>query len=374
MLKRHYKDLLGLFNRRQVLIIYGARRTGKTTLLKTFLKNSQLKTRYDTGDSLTIRKLFSEVDLNEIIDYASGYDIIAIDEAQEIPDISRGVKLIADHTDTKVILTGSSSFKLAQDIGEPLTGRKRTIKLFPFSQSELIKTHNPHDLKENLRQYLVYGTYPEVVTSSNNKEKSIILKELVDSYLLKDILSHDRIKSPKVLVQLLKLLAFQIGSEVSLNELARKTSVDVKTIARYLDLLEKCFVIFKLPPFSSNLRKSISAKSKYFFVDNGIRNALISQFAPVDERIDTGALFENFIIVERMKKLTYDDFYGNLYFWRDYNGREINFIEEIDGKLNVAEIKFSSKKQPKLPAPWLEKYGDSNFIVVNSKNYLKFVL
>ena len=165
MLKRHYENLLELFNRRQVLIVYGARRTGKTTLVKAFLDNSRFKTRYDTGDSLTIRRLFTEADLHDMLEYASGYDIVAIDEAQEIPNVSRGVKLIADHTDTKVILTGSSSFKLSQDIGEPLTGRKRTIKLFPFSQSELIMTRNPHDLKAGLREYLVYGSYPEVVTA-----------------------------------------------------------------------------------------------------------------------------------------------------------------------------------------------------------------
>lgn len=373
MLKRYYNDLSNLFTRRNVLVIYGARRTGKTTLLKEFLANSNMSSRYDTGDNINIRQLFEEARYDDLIDYAGDYDLIAIDEAQEILNISKSIKILADHTDTKIILTGSSSFKIAQDIGEPLTGRKRSVKLFPFSISELRLNYSKFDIKNNLEKYMLYGTYPEIITGKHKKEKILILNELVESYLLKDIFAHERIRSPKVLVQILKLLAYQIASEVSMNELARKTGVDVKTVSRYLDMLEKCFVIFRLTPYSRNLRNEITSKSKFYFWDLGIRNALISQFAPLSDRIDNGAMFENFIIIERMKKHTYEDFYGSIYFWRQRNGREIDLIEEIDGKQIAVEIKFSPTKKPKLPNAWLTAYPDAEFKVINRENFLNFI-
>lgn len=374
MLKRYYNDLLKLCNRRKVLIIYGARRTGKTTILNHFIDSINMKVRFDTGDNIKIRNLFGEGDFNEIIEYASEYELIIIDEAQEIPDIGKALKIIADHSDTKIIVTGSSSFKISQTLGEPLTGRKRTVTLYPMSQMELNLKYNRYELKERLNEYLLFGSYPEVVTSSTKSEKIHILQELVDSYLLKDILSHERIKSPKVLMQILKLLSFQIGSEVSLNELSGKVMMDVKTVSRYLDLLERCFVIMKLQPFSSNLRKEVTSKCKYYFWDLGVRNALISQFAPLEDRIDTGHLFENFIITERFKKLKYQDYYGNLYFWRHYAGQEIDLIEEVDGKLTAVEIKFSAKKKPTIPSKWKEGYPDAEYTSINPDNYINFLI
>ena len=374
MLKRHYNNLLDLCNRRQVLIIYGARRTGKTTILNEFIKSVNMKLRFDTGDNITIRNLLGEGDFQEILNYTSGYELILIDEAQEIPNIGKALKLIADHTDTTVIVTGSSSFQISQTVGEPLTGRKVTVTLYPMSQMELNLEYNRYELKEHLNEYLLFGLYPEVVTADNKSEKIQILQELVDSYLLKDILSHERIKSPKVLVQIVKLLAFQIGSEVSLNELSTKVSMDIKTVGRYLDLLEKCFVIFKLRPFSSNLRKELTSKCKYYFWDTGVRNALISQFAPLEERVDAGSLFENFIITERFKKLRYQNYYGSLYFWRHYNGQEIDLIEEADGKMTAIEIKFSSKKKPGIPSMWKQGYPDSEYRIINSDNYIDFLI
>ena len=372
MLKREYKNLLTLCNRRKILIIYGARRTGKTTLLNSFLKSSNLKYKLDTGDNLRLQSLFSECDLQKLVDYVSDYQLLAIDEAQEIPNVGKALKIISDHSNIIVIATGSSSFKLSQKIGEPLTGRKVTVTLFPISQKELRFHYNKYELREKLDDFLIFGSYPEVVTAKTKQEKIEILKELVESYLLKDILNHEKIKSPKVLLQIIKLLAFQIGNEVSLNEIAAQVQVDVKTVSRYLTLLEKCFVIKNLSAYSTNLRKEVATKNKYMFLDNGVRNAVISQFACLEDRNDSGQLFENFVIMERIKKLSYEKFYGNLYFWRNYNGQEIDLVEEIDGKLSAIEIKI--KKIVKPPSNWVKNYPKADFKVITSDNYLDFVL
>lgn len=372
MLKREYENLLNLFNQRSVLIIVGARRTGKTTLLNNFLKKSKLKYKLSTGDSLKLQSLFSSCDMDDILEFVEGYDLLAIDEAQEIQNIGKSLKIISDYSKVRVIATGSSSFRLSQNIGEPLTGRKNTIILYPLSQKELFSHYNKNELKEKLDDFLIFGSYPEILTAKTKKEKINILNELVDSYLLKDILSHEKIKSPKALMQILKLLSFQVGKEVSINEISAQVRLDVKTVSRYFDLLEKCFVIKPLSAFSSNLRKEVSTKKKFFFIDNGVRNALISQFAKPNERNDTGQLFENFIIMERIKKLSFKSYYGNLFFWRNYNGQEIDLVEEIDGKLRAVEIKYNKTAKP--PSGWLENYPDAAFKVITKNNYLNFIL
>ncbi len=372
MLKREFNNLLNLFNRRKILIIFGARRTGKTTLLNNFLKTSNLKYKLDTGDSLRLQMLFSDCDIKKILEYVSDYELIALDEAQEIPDIGQALKIISDYSNVKVIATGSSSFRLSQKTGEPLTGRKVTVTLYPISQKELRSHYNKYELREKLNEFLIFGSYPEVVTAKTKQEKIDILKELVDSYLLKDILTHEKIKSPKVLLQIVKLLAFQIGNEVSLNEIATQVQVDVKTVSRYFDLLEKCFVIKTISAYSTNLRKEITTKNKYIFYDNGVRNAIISQFAELDDRNDIGQLFENFVITERIKKLSYEKFYGNIYFWRNYNGQEIDLVEEIDGKLSAVEIKLNKIVKP--PSNWMKNYPKADFKVITTDNYLDFVL
>lgn len=375
MIERTYHDLGSLIEDGKVLIIYGARQVGKSTMLEAFLKTTTLKYRLDTGDNLRIGSLLSSGDFDEILEYAAGYDLIAIDEAQEIKGIGRALKIIVDHhSHIKIIATGSSSFNLSQKVGEPLTGRKITKILYPLSQQELLKESNRFELKEKLEDFLLFGSYPEVVTAQSRAKKIRVLNELVDSYLLKDLFQYEKIKSPKVLIQLLKLLAFQIGNEVSLNELSNKTRVDVKTIARYLDLFEKSFVIHSLGGFSRNLRKEITSKRKYYFLDVGIRNALISQFNSPDNRDDLGALFENFCFMERIKKHAYEEYYGNHYFWRTYDGQEIDFVEECDGILSAFECKYSERKKPKAPKSWIETYKNSSFTVVNRKNYLDFVL
>lgn len=374
MIKRVY-NLKELLKPKKVLVIYGPRRIGKTTLLEDYLTHSKLRYKLDSGDNIRTRQVLSSQDFQTILDYTAGYDLIAIDEAQQIPDIGMGLKIIVDHApNTMVIATGSSSFDLAGAIGEPLTGRKTTITLYPLSQIELLSIHNRHELKERLEDFLVFGSYPEVITSRSRKDKIAILEEIVNSYLLKDILALDRIKGARVLLDLLKLLAFQVGSQVSFNELATQLKIDVKTVARYLDLLEKGFVIRRIGGFSRNLRKEVVSKAKYYFLDNGIRNAVISQFNPLDARNDVGILWENFLVVERLKKCAYQDIYGTFYFWRTYDGQEIDLVEEREGKLFGYEFKWSDKKKEKVPKDWLISYDNAEFEVISRSNYLEFIL
>ena len=286
-----------------------------------------------------------------------------------------GLKIIVDQLPgVRVIVTGSSSFELAGQIGEPLTGRKRTLTLYPLSQSELLSIHNRFELKERLEDFLIYGTYPEVVLSSTQKEKIEVIAEITNSYLVKDILAFDRVKNSKILLDLLKLLAFQVGSEVSLTEIGTQLGVDYKTIQRYLDLLEKAFVIIRLGGFSRNLRNEVTNKAKYYFMDNGIRNALIAQFNSVDRRNDIGQLWENFIFIERLKHRTYRSMYANLYFWRTYDQQEIDMVEERDGNLHGYEAKWSAGRTIHAPRNWSSGYPEAKYEVITPENYQKFVM
>jgi hypothetical protein len=374
MIKRTY-NLGQLIKPNKVLVIYGPRQVGKTTLLNNFLSGCKLKYKLDSGDNIRVQQILSSGDFNEILEYASGYDLIAIDEAQQIPNVGTGLKIIVDQIpDIMVIATGSSSFDLAGAIGEPLTGRKKTITLYPVSQQELALMHNRYELKDRLEDFLVFGSYPEVVTAKTRKEKIDVLEELVNSYLLKDVIALERIKGPRVLLDLLKLLAFQAGSQVSLNELATQVKLDVKTVGRYLDIFEKAFVIKRIGGFSRNLRKEIVSKAKYYFLDNGIRNAVISQFNSIDSRNDVGILWENFVAVERLKKCAYQDMYGSFYFWRTYDGQEIDMVEEREGMLYGYEFKWSERKKRKAPKDWKGTYRNAEFMIINRENYLDYIL
>lgn len=373
MLKRIY-NLETLVRPGKVLIVYGPRRSGKTTLLKDYLSKTKLKYKLDSGDNIKTQQILGSQDFSQILEYVSGYDLLAIDEAQYIPNIGMGLKILVDQKPKlKVVVTGSSSFDLAQKTGEPLTGRKRVATLYPFSQVELLEKYNRYELKENLDNFLIFGSYPEAELAKSNKEKAIVLGEIATSYLLKDILSIERIKGPRQLWDLLKLLSFQIGNEVSLNELAAQVQLDVKTINRYLDILEKAFVVKKITGFSRNLRKEASKKAKYYFLDNGVRNAVIDQFNPLDSRDDAGVLFENFLASERIKANTFKNRLGPTYFWRTYDGQEIDWVEERQGKLFGFEFKWSAKSKTKAPKDW-GRYKNSQFKVVSKENYLEFLL
>ncbi|MBU0571884.1 MAG: ATP-binding protein [Candidatus Omnitrophica bacterium] len=375
MIKRIYDTLDDFISPNKCLIIYGARQVGKTTLLKTFLSDKKFKYRFDSGDNIRLQNVLSSQDFSKILEYARGYELLVIDEAQQIPNIGMGLKIIVDQIPgIKIIATGSSSFDLANQVGEPLTGRKRTLTLYPIAQKELLYHHNKFDLKQMLDDFLVFGSYPEVITANSRDEKIELLTELTNSYILKDILALERIKSSKILLDLLKLIAFQVGNLVSLNELANQLHIDIKTVSRYLDLLEKTFVITRLGGFSRNPRNEITNKSKYYFVDNGIRNAVISQFNPVDSRNDLGALWENFIIIERLKNRSYSNIYGSSYFWRNYNQKEIDLIEDRGGSLFARECKWSKTKRDSAPKDWKQKYPAADFMTITPDNYLDFIV
>jgi predicted AAA+ superfamily ATPase len=375
MITRAYEPLEQYLEPNKVLVIYGPRRVGKTTLLQNHLTQTSLRYRLAIGDDLPTQQLLSSQDVKRIKEYLEGYALFAIDEAQYVPNIGRALKIIVDQIPGMyVIATGSSSFELAGQIGEPLTGRKRTLLLYPISQLEMLPLYNRFDLRQGLEDYLVYGTYPEVVLAHTRRAKIDIISEIAGSYLLKDILAFERVRSSRKLWDLVKLLAFQVGSEVSLNEVSNSLGIDVKTVQHYLDLLEKAFVIFRLGGFSRNLRKEITQKAKYYFFDNGLRNAVIAQFNRLDQRNDVGQLWENFMIVERLKVLEYFSTIANLYFWRTYDQQEVDLVEEREGKLHGYEFKWSQTKPIAPPKDWLSTYDNADFAVITPENYQELIL
>src|SRR3989338_1314640 len=373
-IKRFYEDLNSYFEQNRALIILGPRRVGKTTLLNDFLTRTSLRYKLDSGDNMKTQHVLGSQDFAEIREYAAGYELIAIDEAQRIPAIGQVLKIIVDQIPgTRVIVTGSSSFELSGQVGEPLTGRKTTLTLFPVAALELANHYNRHELEEHMPEQLVFGSYPEVITAVARSDKARILEELLNSYVLKDILELERVKGSKTLFDLLRLVAYQLGSEVSLSELGTQLGIDTKTVGRYLDLLEKSFVLFNLRGFSRNLRKEVTKKSKYFFYDLGIRNATISNFNAVSDRNDVGALWENFVILERLKKRSYHRIYANKYFWRTWDHHEVDLVEEREGRIFGYECKHSRTagegakvRQAAVP--------DGAFEVISRENYLDFIL
>ncbi|NCB09595.1 MAG: ATP-binding protein [Bacteroidia bacterium] len=311
-INRAFSQIEPLLKPNKVVVIYGPRRVGKTTLLNEFLKTTKLKYRLDSGENIRIQEILGSQDFKKIGEYIGGNELIAIDEAQNIKGIGLGLKIIVDNfPGIKVIATGSSSFDLAGQIGEPLVGRKTTINLYPFAQLELAQEQNAFDLKQKLEDFLLFGSYPNVYTAKTKDEKISALNDIADSYLLKDVLAIDRVKKPKIIIDLVKMLALQIGSEVSLTELAQNLSVNLNTIAKYLDILEKGFVIISCGALRRNLRNEIRGKKKYYFYDNGVRNALLSQFNGLSLRNDTGALWENFIFTEREQEFYKEKGFNN---------------------------------------------------------------
>lgn len=371
---RTYEQLDNYLQPNKVLIIFGARQIGKTTLLNKYLASTRYKYKLDSGDNLLTQHALSQASFQDILDYVAGYELIAIDEAQKIPNIGQCLKIMVDQVPgLRVIATGSSSFELLGQVGEPLTGRKRTLTLFPIAQLELANMFNVFELRQRLEQWLIYGGYPEVVVANTLEEKREHISEIAHSYLLKDILELEKIKNSKTLIDLLRLLALQVGSEVSLTELGQSLMIDAKTVARYLDLLEKSFVIYNLRGFSRNLRKEITKKSKYYFYDNGIRNAIIANFNPIELRNDVGQLWENFLVIERLKRQHYQNIYANNYFWRTWDQKEIDWIEEREGKLFGFEFKWG-KQKVKAPKEWLQTYNNATFEIIDRDNYFEFVI
>ncbi len=359
---------------RKVNVILGIRRSGKTSLLEKFLEAYEHKYLFLNGDDIQAQGLLSGQSITQFQNLLAGYKLLVIDEAQQVPNIGLNLKLIIDHIkDVTVLVTGSSLFDLDQKLGEPLTGRKKTFKLFTIAQLELNAYENPLESSANLDNRLVYGSYPEVITAINNHEKEIYLREIVNSYLLKDILVYDGIKNSSKIYKILQLLAYQVGKEVAFDELATHVSMSKNTVEKYLDLLEKNFILYKLSSFSSNPRKELSKKKRFYFHDNGIRNALINNFNPLSIRNDVGELWENYIFYERMKFLEYNDIFVNRYFWRTYDQQEIDLVEEKNQCLSAFEVKYSSKAKYKFSKYWLEHYPEAVNQLIHKDNYMEFI-
>ena len=377
-IKRYYLDRISsMLQPGRVLAIYGARRSGKTTLIEDFLK-TWTDGRYflGTGEDRAVKEVLGSSDVNLIRSSFSGYSLIVIDEAQAISNVGAGLKLLVDTLpEVKVIASGSSSFQLASGIGEPLTGRRRTATLYPIAAMELEAEFGGMALQQRLDELLVYGSYPEVLTTENAQDKAEALHELCNSYLFKDILAFERLRNADKIHRLLSLLAFQVGKEVSITELGTALGLNRLTVERYIDLLEKTFVIFRIPGFSRNLQSEVTKTSRYYFRDNGIMNAVVNNFNPLSMRNgnDIGALWENFIVTERMKKQEYSRVISNNYFWRTYKRQEIDLVEERGGQLYGYEIKYG-KAKPSAPSLWKENYPDATYQVISRQNYADFII
>lgn len=358
--------------KKRVIILYGPRRVGKTTLLKKFLE-SQEDYIFVSGEDIFVQKALSSQSVEKLKSYIGEKKLLVIDEAQYISNIGLNLKLIVDQIeDVTVIATGSSTFDLLRQVGEPLTGRQTVVRMFPISQIELNQIESTAQIEAHLEDRMIYGSYPEVLTQSGEREKQEYLKELVTSYLFKDILAFEGLKKSKKIVDLLTLLAFQIGKEVSHSEIATQLSINRATVERYLDILQGVFILHNIRGFSRNLRKEVTKTSRYYFYDNGIRNALINNFNKLNLRNDVGELWENYLVVERIKKQEYQSLWSNNYFWRTYDQKEIDWVEEREGSLFAYEFKWG-KEKVKAPKLWQETYKGASFEIINPKNYLNFI-
>lgn len=371
---RYYeKQFHNLLKPGNVLVIYGPRRAGKTSLIQKFLNAFVGRYFQGTGEDMLLADVFASQSVQRLVSHFSGYDLVVIDEAQYIPDIGLGLKMLVDHMPSvSVIASGSSSFDLSNKIGEPLTGRQKILLLFPISVLEWQEQFGTMDVMQKLEDFLVFGMFPEVLQMPNIQDKIEYLNTLRDSYLLKDVLILENIRNAAKLTRLLQLLAYQIGKHVSLSELAGQLGLSKQTVERYLDLLEKVFIIKRVGGFSRNLRKEITKSNRYYFLDNGIRNALINNFNSLSSRDDVGMLWENFIFAERLKRNTYLRRFANYYFWRTYNGQEVDLVEEEGGRLNGYELTWNPKRK-RLPKLWLDTYKNATFEIIHSQNFLDFV-
>ena len=361
-----YKTIENKLFAGKIIILTGARQVGKTTLLKQLLRQKE-GVLWLNGDELQVQNLFANASADRLLSEFSNSKIVILDEAQRIENIGLRLKLIADSdSEVQVIATGSSAFELANKVNEPLTGRKWEYQMFPLSFGEMVAHHGKLKEMRMLPRRIIYGYYPEVVTNDGNEVE--ILKLLTDAYLYKDILSWESIKHPDKLQTLLRALAYQVGSQVSYNELSQMCSMDSKTVERYINLLEQCYIIFRLPSFSRNLRHELKSSRKIYFYDNGIRNALIADYRAPEVRQDIGALWENFVIAERMKSNGYYHRWVNCYFWRTKQQQEIDYLEEGGGKLHAYEMKWNPRAKASITKTFTEAYPNSEFQVITPDN------
>ncbi len=360
----------------KVLILLGARRVGKTELIKNYLKTVPAETYLQlNGEDINDANLLQERSVANYKRLLANINLLVIDEAQTVPEIGLILKLIVDSIEgIKIIATGSSVFDLNNTLGEPLVGRKNTMYLFPLAQMEFSTKENYKQTTENLEERLLFGGYPELVHYEDWEEKKEYLYEIINSYLLKDILVFEGIKQADKIYNLLRLIAYQVGKEVSLQELGNQLQMSKNTVDTYLDLLSKVFVVFKVEGFSRNLRKEIVKSSRWYFYDNGIRNGLINNFNRLENRTDVGDLWENYLAVERIKKQNYQKIVTNNYFWRTYDQQELDWLEERGNELAGFEFKWNENKKSKIPTAFGKAYPDAIFEVINKQNYLDFIL
>ena len=367
-----YKTVVDNLAMQKVSILLGARRVGKTQLLNDIKKKVNDKCLWLNGEDETVAKILEERSIANYKRLLQGYTLLIIDEAQYIKDIGRKVKLMIDEINPlHIIITGSSAFDL-QQASEPLVGRTLTYEMYPMAQLEIAKTENLLQTKQHLDERLIYGSYPEVLMLQTLSEKQKYLTELINTYLLKDILAFENIKSPQKIKDLLVLIAYQIGNEVSVEELGKNLGVSKNTVDRYLDLLTKVFVIYKRSGYSRNLRKEVVKSNRWYFFDNGVRNALINNFNLLAARQDIGMLWENYVCTERIKRNAYTFNTLNSYFWRTYDQQEIDLIEEKNDAVEAFEFKWKADKV-KVPAAFAKAYPEAPFTTIQQKNYLDFI-
>ena len=363
-----------LLTKNKVLLVLGTRRVGKTYLIRSIQEDYKEPMVLLNGEDFDVQELLrnrSVANYKRIIGVAK---LMILDEAQVIPEVGQVLKLMIDtNPDLTILATGSSSFDLLNKAGEPLTGRQIQFNLYPLAQLELKETETYIETTQNLEERLIYGSYPEIIQFQTNKEKADYLIQLTQSYLLKDILAFEGIRQADKIVRLLRLIAYQISGEVSPNELATQLGISRLTVENYLDLLSKVFIIYKLPAYSTNQRKEVSKSSKWYFFDNGIRNAIINDFSAPALRNDMGTLWENYLLAERIKRNSYLKENAQLYFWRNYNQQEVDLIEMKDGKLQAFEFKYSPQKKAKVPAAFATAYSEASFERISRDNYLDWI-
>jgi predicted AAA+ superfamily ATPase len=366
-------ELLKRIHQGKLLLVVGPRQVGKTTLMRQILKKLDMQFLWLNCDNPDDRLSLQEATMTSLQSLIGDRKLLFIDEAQRVQNIGLTLKLLTDNfPEVQVIASGSSALDLANTIYEPLTGRKREFQLYPFSSEELCVHTSKREEKRLLEDRLIYGFYPEVINNPADAQEA--LGEITGSYLYKDLLSMEEVRKPAILQKLLLALALQVGSEVTYNDLGNTIGIDKGTAEKYLDLLEKAFVIFRLNSFSRNMRREIKKSRKIYFWDNGIRNAIINNFNSLALRADVGALWENFIISERMKYLAYHRIFTNVYFWRTTTGKELDWLEERGGKLYAFEAKWNPERRARLPLGFDEAYPETEFQVVHRENYLDFLI